>query len=196
MPSNILLLERFLDRGDCARLVNQYQAALLTRKLTPHGTLVTDVPLSTVDDVINSTRCCGPAPLDLRGLRNGLCTRLAEFFDLPGLVPDYSAYTRVNVGGAHELHADAVELHGGPNHTPWRACTAVIYLNDRFKDFDGGALFFPEWSQQVSPKAGQCVCFTSGLDNRHEVTKVTRGRRDALAFWFTQDEGHRETWPA
>lgn len=57
--------------------------------------------------------------------------------------------------------------------------------------FSGGELIFLGEQQQVfSPKAGQPVFFSSGLENPHQVELLTSGQRHSLAAWFTCSERH------
>ncbi|XP_038140427.1 prolyl 3-hydroxylase 3 [Cyprinodon tularosa] len=75
-----------------------------------------------------------------------------------------------------------------------RDLSAVLYLND---DFDGGELFFTEKdaktvTARVKPSCGRLVGFSSGPVNPHGVTAVTRGRRCALALWFTKEKLYRD----
>ena len=40
---------------------------------------------------------------------------------------------------------------------------------------------------EVAPVAGRAIVFGSGAENAHRVTRVTRGTRYVLSFWFTCD---------
>lgn len=44
----------------------------------------------------------------------------------------------------------------------------------------------------MEPKCGRMVGFSAGKENMHGVTAVTRGRRCAVALWFTLDPKHKE----
>ncbi|XP_021176071.2 prolyl 3-hydroxylase 3 [Fundulus heteroclitus] len=75
-----------------------------------------------------------------------------------------------------------------------RDLSAILYLND---DFDGGELFFTKRdaktvTARVKPSCGRLVGFSSGPVNPHGVTAVTRGRRCALALWFTKEKIYRD----
>ncbi|XP_057690693.1 prolyl 3-hydroxylase 3 [Corythoichthys intestinalis] len=75
-----------------------------------------------------------------------------------------------------------------------RDLSAVLYLND---DFDGGEFFFTNRdaktvTARVKPTCGRLVGFSSGPINPHGVTAVTRGRRCALALWFTKEKLYRD----
>lgn len=47
--------------------------------------------------------------------------------------------------------------------------------------------------ETVSPKCGRLVAFSAGKENMHGVLGVTKGRRCAVALWFTLDSKHEET---
>lgn len=44
----------------------------------------------------------------------------------------------------------------------------------------------------MKPKCGRLVGFSAGKENMHGVTAVTRGKRCAVALWFTMDAEHKE----
>ncbi|XP_017889080.1 prolyl 3-hydroxylase 1-like isoform X2 [Ceratina calcarata] len=77
----------------------------------------------------------------------------------------------------------------------WRSHSAILYLNG---DFNGGEFFFAknrtarELDNLVSPRCGRTVAFSAGEENLHGVRGVLRGRRCALALWFTQNEKYSE----
>ncbi|XP_077201886.1 prolyl 3-hydroxylase 3 [Paroedura picta] len=102
---------------------------------------------------------------------------------------------------SHPVHADNCLLDPEGN-TCWkeppayiyRDYSAILYLND---DFQGGNLFFTEMdavtvTAQVRPKCGRLVAFSSGGENPHGVWAVTRGRRCAIALWYTLSPEHSE----
>ncbi|XP_033933845.1 prolyl 3-hydroxylase 3-like, partial [Pseudochaenichthys georgianus] len=45
---------------------------------------------------------------------------------------------------------------------------------------------------RVKPSCGRLVGFSSGPVNPHGVSAVTRGRRCALALWFTKEKLYRD----
>uniref|UniRef100_A0A8D2IZ64 procollagen-proline 3-dioxygenase n=1 Tax=Varanus komodoensis TaxID=61221 RepID=A0A8D2IZ64_VARKO len=105
---------------------------------------------------------------------------------------------------SHPVHADNCLLDPEGN-TCWkeppayiyRDYSAILYLND---DFQGGNLFFTEtdavtMTAQVQPKCGRLVAFSSGGENPHGVWAVTRGRRCAIALWYTLSPEHAEQVP-
>uniref|UniRef100_A0A1A7XAM1 procollagen-proline 3-dioxygenase n=1 Tax=Iconisemion striatum TaxID=60296 RepID=A0A1A7XAM1_9TELE len=75
-----------------------------------------------------------------------------------------------------------------------RDLSAILYLND---NFNGGEFFFTKRdantvTAQVKPSCGRLLGFSSGPVNPHGVKAVTRGRRCALALWFTKEKIYRD----
>ena len=70
--------------------------------------------------------------------------------------------------------------------------SALLYLND---DFEGGDFFFAHNNKtvqkKVRPKCGRVAAFMSG--DYHGVQAVTKGRRCALAMWYTLNPAMQET---
>ncbi|KAH1022924.1 prolyl 3-hydroxylase 2 isoform X1 [Dendroctonus ponderosae] len=102
---------------------------------------------------------------------------------------------------SHKIHADNCNVLGDnicAKKYPafhWRDYSAILYLND---DFEGGHFIFSADSKgrkiqsSIMPKCGRMVGFSSGSENLHGVTGVTKGRRCALAVWFTLDPTYQE----
>jgi predicted 2-oxoglutarate/Fe(II)-dependent dioxygenase YbiX len=71
--------------------------------------------------------------------------------------------------------------------TAHRRFAVTINLND---DFDGGALWFPEFgSRRYRPPAGAAMIFSCSL--LHEATPVTRGTRYATLPFLYDDNGQK-----
>ncbi|XP_017270866.1 prolyl 3-hydroxylase 3 [Kryptolebias marmoratus] len=75
-----------------------------------------------------------------------------------------------------------------------RDLSAILYLND---DFDGGEFIFTKRdaktvTARVKPGCGRLLGFSSGPVNPHGVTAVTKGRRCALALWFSKEKLYRD----
>ncbi|KAG7199780.1 hypothetical protein KM043_000443 [Ampulex compressa] len=102
---------------------------------------------------------------------------------------------------SHEIHADnCIADDEGACHREspaftWRDYSAILYLND---DFEGGEFFFAERGKgrqaeaTISPRCGRVVAFSAGGENLHGVRAVSKGRRCAIALWFTRNERHEE----
>ncbi|XP_066247278.1 prolyl 3-hydroxylase 1-like [Euwallacea similis] len=77
----------------------------------------------------------------------------------------------------------------------WRDYSAILYLNG---DFEGGEFIFSADSKgkriqsSIIPRCGRMVGFSSGNENLHGVKAVKKGKRCALAVWFTLDPKHSE----
>ncbi|XP_075366929.1 prolyl 3-hydroxylase 3 isoform X4 [Mycteria americana] len=102
---------------------------------------------------------------------------------------------------SHPVHADnclldpeGQECWREPPAYVYRDYSGILYLND---DFQGGGLFFTEMDSvtvtaEVHPKCGRLVAFSSGKENPHGVWAVSRGRRCAIALWYTHSQEHAE----
>jgi len=95
-------------------------------------------------------------------------------------------------------HADNCYREGedcvqAPPYFHWRSHAATLFLHGPEDDhFEGGNFFFtPHWESSnqtlVEPRAGRLVAFTSGAENIHGITKITKGARCALSVWLTTD---------
>lgn len=89
-------------------------------------------------------------------------------------------------GSLHPHHADNTERKAdgswGPNHTPQRDLSAILYLN---KGFVGGDLLFPTQNIGIHPQPGLLVAFPSGATHEHSVSEVESGVRYCMPIWFT-----------
>ncbi|XP_074539595.1 prolyl 3-hydroxylase 3 [Halichoeres trimaculatus] len=92
------------------------------------------------------------------------------------------------------LEPDTKQCWREPPAFTHRDLSAILYLND---NFEGGELFFTNRdaktvTARVKPSCGRLVGFSSGPVNPHGVTAVTKGRRCALALWFTKEKLYRD----
>lgn len=147
----------------------------------------------------------------LHGIGETVKELMDSYFRTPSLL--YFAYTHLVCRSAitghqegrsdlsHPVHVDNCILEPESRQC-WREApafthrdlSAVLYLND---DFEGGDFFFTDRDAKtvtatVKPKCGRLVGFTSGPVNPHGVTAVTKGRRCALALWFTTEKHHKD----
>ena len=122
-----------------------------------------------------------------------------------------------------EPHDEYWHVHVDKNNTAHYDYSGLLYLATLSDDFDGGVLQFappgrdaPEALEtdptgeltgvvedtpeepaalEVAPARGRLMVFSAGRENPHRVTKVTRGARFVLSFWFTCDASrHYETF--
>lgn len=184
-----------LNVETCRQLVEAYDRHTVAGRLKHLAHHPHDVAAKELQALMQNEMCCGQQAPDLRGLRDQLGQAVAALFGLGDVFADYSAYSRLTVGGRHPLHADAVTLEGKPNHTAHRVATAIVYLTPTPWEFIGGRIVFPGLDRAFTPSPGLAIGFPSTLAYRHEVERVARGRRDALLFWYTKDERFREAWP-
>lgn len=108
-----------------------------------------------------------------------------EFVNGEPIYPDTAQIVGWKEGMEMRPHADNMMPDGGPNNSPHRNYTTIIYLND---DYEGGNTYFPSLGVRVAPKAGSLVVFGAGYEYVHGVTMVTRGKRYIYSGWFTHDK--------
>ena len=69
--------------------------------------------------------------------------------------------------------------------------TSLLYLTDFEEDFKGGEFVFVDGhdklNRTIEPRLGRVSFFTSGVENKHYVKRVTSGVRYALTLGFTCD---------
>lgn len=80
-----------------------------------------------------------------------------------------------------------------PNHTEWRAYTALLYLNE---DFEGGEIAFEDgpcnrlYKKVIPMRAQRLVITPNSPYFYHEVYPITKGTRYSLHLWYTKDSRH------
>ncbi len=97
---------------------------------------------------------------------------------------DCGFYARLEAGGRHMLHADAVKLDGSPNHTSHRVSSMIIYLRTGNEDFHGGEIVFPMLDEIITPIRGTMLSWPATLGYQHEVKPVLRGVRDSIVVFY------------
>jgi len=66
--------------------------------------------------------------------------------------------------------------------------TVLIYLSDEGSDFEGGEFKFTSPPKEsITPAKGKALFFTSDSENKHHITKVTKGVRYAFTILLTCD---------
>ncbi|XP_052066781.1 prolyl 3-hydroxylase 1-like isoform X2 [Mytilus californianus] len=98
---------------------------------------------------------------------------------------------------SHPVHGDNCELQADgscirrfPSYVQ-RDYSSIMYLNG---DFEGGEFFFAHGNKSaqmyIKPKCGRIVGFNSA--ELHGVKAVKKGKRCALAMWYTMDLNFKE----
>jgi len=99
-------------------------------------------------------------------------------------------YQVLTEGAENPMHSDSTKLDG----SPWRddgipeelEYSALLYLNDYGKDYQGGEIYFPLQDVLIKPKTGQLLFFKGDVDHIHEVRKVLGGVRKNFVFFFSK----------
>lgn len=95
-------------------------------------------------------------------------------------------YAGMPKGTKNPMHYDNHSIHNDqPNNedeeSEW---SAIIYLNECGRDYEGGEIHFPNQNLVIAPKAGMIVFFIGTLEYPHEVFEVTSGHRRTLVMFL------------
>lgn len=100
------------------------------------------------------------------------------------LFVEFSALISWQPGSGICKHTD-----NGKPHLAQRDYSAIVYLNDADKNFDGGVFEFGD-GERIHPKAGRLLAYSAS--QIHSVTPILSGERFTVAFWFTRDGSRDE----
>ena len=114
---------------------------------------------------------------------------IASFYQLVLQSREGSSFLRYETGGFYKPHVDRARVPSWPL-TEKRQVTIVLFLEssrdvEPSGGFGGGLLrLFPDDGDpiDIAAQAGTLVAFPASM--RHEVTRVTSGRRDTIVDWF------------
>jgi predicted 2-oxoglutarate/Fe(II)-dependent dioxygenase YbiX len=114
---------------------------------------------------------------------------IASFYGLVLQSREGASFLRYETGGFYKPHVDRAHVPSWPL-TEKRQVTMVLFLESAREvepsgGFSGGVLrLFPDAGApiEIVPKRGEVVAFPAAM--RHEVMRVTAGRRDTIVDWF------------
>jgi hypothetical protein len=95
-------------------------------------------------------------------------------------------YAGMPEGTKNPMHYDNHSIYNGkPNNedeeSEW---SAILYLNECGKDYEGGEIHFPNQNLTIAPKAGMLVLFEGTMEYPHEVLEVKSGFRRTLVLFL------------
>jgi len=114
---------------------------------------------------------------------------IASFYGLVLQSREGASFIRYETGGFYKPHVDRAHMPSWPL-TEKRQVTMVLFLESAREvepsgGFKGGVLrLFPDAAEPIDivAKRGTVVAFPAAM--RHEVTRITAGRRDTVVDWF------------
>jgi predicted 2-oxoglutarate/Fe(II)-dependent dioxygenase YbiX len=114
---------------------------------------------------------------------------IASFYGLTLHSREGASFLRYETGGFYKPHVDRAHVPSWPL-TAKRQITIVLFLESSRElepsgGFSGGILrLYPDDGDpiEIVPDRGTLVAFPAAM--RHEVTRVTSGRRDTVVDWF------------
>jgi predicted 2-oxoglutarate/Fe(II)-dependent dioxygenase YbiX len=181
----IFTAPRVLDAPACRRV----QAAMDAG--TPEEAEVLDEGFEVQDDVRRATQIdiVDDVLAIVEATLDEMRVPIASFYGLTLESREGASVLRYETGGFYRPHVDRAHVPSWPL-TERRQITVVLFLEsareaDPTGGFRGGILrLFPDEGDpiEIVPKGGTLVAFPAGM--RHEVTRVTAGRRDTIVDWF------------
>jgi predicted 2-oxoglutarate/Fe(II)-dependent dioxygenase YbiX len=183
--SNVFIAPDVLDAAACRRVQQAMDAG------TPEDAEVLedgfevqeDVRRATQIDIADAVLAIVEATLDT------MRVPIASFYGLALEAREGASVLRYETGGFYRPHVDRAPVPSWPL-TERRQITVVLFLESSREaepsgGFRGGILrLFPDEGDpiEIIPKVGALVAFPAEM--RHEVTRVTAGRRDTIVDWF------------
>ena len=129
-----------------------------------------------------------------RSVKEKVKAGLAEHFGIPsdGLFLTHPTFfSRLDSTPAVTPHDEYWHLHIDKETYPEFHYTSLLYLTDHGRDFKGGEFVFVDahdhMNRTIQPRMGRVSMFTSGIENKHYVERVTEGTRYALTIGFSCD---------
>lgn len=182
---HIFMAPDVLDAPTCRRV----QAAMDAG--TPEEAEVLDEGFHVQDDVRRATQIeVADAVLRMvEATLDAMRRPIGSFYGVTLRSREGASVLRYETGGFYRPHVDRAHVPSWPL-TERRRVTVVLFLESSREaepsgGFRGGSLrLFPDAGDpiEILPKRGTLVAFPAAM--RHEVTRVTAGRRDTVVDWF------------
>jgi hypothetical protein len=194
------ILDGFIEPEACEKIIAAYRHLLACEQVEP------SVPGLRECGPWKECACWALKALDreyvgqiLDSLRERIIAHTRRAFgETEPIALDFTNMTALNIGAYYPLHADLEKRderdNWVENHTPFRKYAAMVYLNTKDINYEGGQLQFPGIGLAVNPKAGRLVIFSGSREHEHQTTPVVRGTRYAIATWITTNPELFEQW--
>lgn len=127
----------------------------------------------------------------LYDIRNRMAEKIKEHYHVPRIYADVVVLARWFPGQEQAPHADDMRNVDGHEDFHHREFGSVLYLNE---DYLGGHTYYPDYSIEVTPKAGMLAIHPASPDHLHGVTKVEDGMRYTIASFWTTHENYSDLW--
>jgi len=129
-----------------------------------------------------------------RSVKNKVKDALADHFGIDAQslhLTHPTFFSRLDGKAAQTAHDEYWHVHVDKTTYPEFHYTSLLYLTDHGHDFKGGEFVFVDnhdkLNRTIQPRMGRVSMFTSGIENKHFVERVTEGTRYALTIGFSCD---------
>lgn len=184
-PKGITVVENFLDKVECKKLVrfaDKQEARwlkVIDRQKSTEQKMVERRDPNRVTQVVNMQKRYDQLENMVRQALVEVASKQygpPDFFEPPYVL-------RYKVGGKYSEHADSEAYDSQQkrfHRVADRDVSLLIYLND---DYEGGQLSFRRLNYTYQPRAGDLVMFPSSNLFMHQAEQVTRGTKYAVVSW-------------
>ena len=186
-PPGVLIVEGFLSvamcEDWCAFMESQSTAWLGVQNVESFEQLG-EVSFKTHDARVTETIDLAEYKTDvLREVVRGYRDYVTRFFRQELDTIEQPSVLKYGPGGRYNTHSDSEYWDEG-SHT-WkrsldRDYSILVYLNE---EFEGGALFFPNFEYRIEPKRGMMIAFPSDHRYIHAAEPLISGKRFAVVSW-------------
>lgn len=190
-------IKKVISKDDCQKIITGADTILVQAKERPHYYEMSDLPILPLqknDQDLSDRRFDGLSDTEKESLSlvynamylakkevENFYNKKIELFD-GGLV-------KIIKGGSNHLHSDRYMLDGsswndGTGREDEYQFSAILYLSEHGKHFEGGDIIFPQHKTTISPEPGLLVFFPGDLDHVHKVNRITSGERFAVVMFM------------
>lgn len=184
-PAGLLVIENFLSQAQC----EIWQKDFANCPGEPAVVSIRDSATATVRKVrdkqrITETLELGELALDVaKAVTLAYRDAIVPFFGAQLDTFSAPSVLKYRPGGKYDAHSDSEYWDRGQGQ--WiksidRDYSLLLYVND---DYQGGALYFPNFELRLQPKCGMLVAFPSDHRYLHAAEPLVSGERLVIVSW-------------
>lgn len=190
VPPGFIVMEDFIPQADLEKLHRHARDGAAVTAKVQDSSRAQQTDVVTLESRVRITEKVDVAPVvnEVWELITRAYAVSIEHFDKDLAWIEAPAILRYPVGGLYRQHSD--NSYWDRQRRTWvrgmdRDLSLLIYLNG---DFEGGAVYFPNFDLRIQPKAGMMVAFPSDHRYLHAAEEVTAGERYAIVSWSVTED--------
>lgn len=202
-PPGLLIIEQFLKPQLCRR----WRRDFMDQPTTAATVNQVDPKTGRTAKVVDDQRVTEAVPLErvktevVKQVSLAYRDAVTPFFNAQLDTFSAPSVLKYLPGGKYDAHADSEHWdHAGEQWVKSmdRDYSLLLYIND---DYEGGALYFPNFDIRIQPKSGMLVAFPSDHRYLHTAEPLQSGERFVVVSWAndkrspTKISRLRSVWP-